>query len=104
MRLFPDGAAHYGDVKKLGPATWKWVRSKQHIEGWSRHSIDWGASAWRDFLVAYPPLNGGRSQFDQGAGGCEWHSEVRRLSRRQTVSIMVGIEREVAFTPAKPLL
>ncbi len=82
------------DVKKLPHA--EMVTEFKCIEGWSE-IVYWGGARLRDFLVAYPPLNGGRSQFDSK----ELASGIPRYVGFETPDgqYYVGIEREVALHP-----
>ena len=82
------------DVKKLPHV--EMVTEFKCIEGWSE-IVYWGGARLRDFLVAYPPLNGGRSQFDSK----ELASGIPRYVGFETPDgqYYVGIEREVALHP-----
>jgi Oxidoreductase molybdopterin binding domain len=66
------------------------------IEGWSE-VVYWGGARLRDFLAAYPPLNGGRNQSDSK----ELSSGIPKYVGFETPDgqYYVGIEREVALYP-----
>src|SRR5260221_13633982 len=49
------------DVKKLPRVGM--VTEFKCIEAWSE-SVDWGGARLRDFLAAFPPLNGSHNKFD----------------------------------------
>jgi len=80
------------DVKKLPHV--EMVTEFKCIEGWSE-IVYWGGARLRDFLVAYPPLNGDRSQFDSK----ELASGIPKYVGFETPDghYYVGIEREVAL-------
>ena len=71
------------DVKKLPHV--EMVTEFKCIEGWSE-IVYWGGARLRDFLAAFPSLNGSRNQFDSR----EWASGIPKY---------VGFEREVALHP-----
>src|SRR4029077_18154960 len=66
------------------------------IEGWSE-VVCWGGARLRDFLAAYPPLNGGRNQSDSK----ELSSGIPKYVGFETPDgqYYVGVEREVALHP-----
>ena len=82
------------DVKKLPHV--EMVTEFKCIEGWSE-IVYWGGTRLRDFLAAYPPLNGGRNQSDSK----ELLSRVPKYVGFETPDgqYYVGIEREVALHP-----
>ena len=82
------------DVKKLPHV--EMVAEFKCIEGWSE-VVYWGGTRLRDFLAAYPPLNGGRNQSDYN----EPASGIPRYVGFETPDgqYYVGIEREVALHP-----
>jgi hypothetical protein len=83
------------DVKKLPHV--EMVTEFKCIEGWSE-IVYWGGARMRDFLAAFPPLNGGRSQSDskKPASGIPKYVGFETPDGRY----YVGIEREVAPAPA----
>jgi DMSO/TMAO reductase YedYZ molybdopterin-dependent catalytic subunit len=82
------------DVKKLPHV--EMVTEFKCIEGWSE-IVYWGGARLRDFLAAFPPLNGGRSQSDskKPASGIPKYVGFETPDGRY----YVGIEREVALHP-----
>ena len=82
------------DVKKLPHV--EMVTEFKCIEGWSE-IVYWGGARLRDFLAAFPPLNGSRNQFDSR----EWASRIPKYVGFETPDgqYYVGIEREVALHP-----
>ena len=82
------------DVQNLSHA--EMVTEFKCIEGWSE-VVYWGGTRLRDFLVAYPPLNGGRNQSDSK----ELSSGIPKYVGFETPDgqYYVGIEREVALHP-----
>jgi molybdopterin-dependent oxidoreductase-like protein protein len=82
------------DVKKLPHV--EMVTEFKCIEGWSE-IVYWGGARLRDFLAGFPPLNGGRSQFDSKKPA----SGIPKYVGFETPDgqYYVGIEREVALHP-----
>ena len=82
------------DVKNLPHV--EMVTEFKCIEGWSE-IVYWGGARLRDFLAAFPPLNGGRSQSDSK----ELASGIPKYVGFETPDgqYYVGIEREVALHP-----
>src|SRR5467141_2681354 len=82
------------DVKKLPHV--EMVTEFKCIEGWSE-IVYWGGARLRDFLAAFPPLNGGRSQSDSK----KLASGIPKYVGFETPDgqYYVGIEREVALHP-----
>jgi DMSO/TMAO reductase YedYZ molybdopterin-dependent catalytic subunit len=82
------------DVKKLPHV--EMVTEFKCIEGWSE-IVYWGGARLRDFLAAYPPLNGGRNQSDSK----ELSSGIPKYVGFETPDgqYYIGIEREVALHP-----
>jgi len=90
----PGLLLNMADVKKLPHV--EMVTEFKCIEGWSE-IVYWGGARLRDFLVAYPPLNGGHSQFDSK----ELASGIPKYVGFETPDgqYYVGIEREVTVHP-----
>src|SRR6266852_5369266 len=82
------------DVKKLPRV--EMVTEFKCIEGWSE-IVHWGGARLRDFLAAFPPLNGSHNQFDSR----EQASGIPKYVGFETPDgqYYVGIEREVALHP-----
>ena len=82
------------DVKKLPHV--EMVTEFKCIEGWNE-IVYWGGARLRDFLAAFPPLNGGRSQSDSKKPA----SGIPKYVGFETPDgqYYVGIEREVALHP-----
>jgi hypothetical protein len=82
------------DVKKLPHV--ELVTEFKCIEGWSE-IVYWGGARLRDFLAAFPPLNGDRSQSDskKPARGIPKYVGFETPDGQY----YVGIEREVALHP-----
>jgi hypothetical protein len=82
------------DVKKLPRV--EMVTEFKCIEGWSE-IVHWGGARLRDFLAAFPPLNGSHNQFDsrEQASGIPKYVGFETPDGRY----YVAIEREVALHP-----
>jgi len=82
------------DVKKLPRV--EMVTEFKCIEGWNE-IVHWGGARLRDFLAAFPPLNGSHNQFDsrEQAGGIPKYVGFETPDGQY----YVGIEREVALHP-----